>query len=217
MSRIEFYRVGEPFGSFSNFSAHPVMIELRWPTVEHFFQAQKYRGIDLVAYQMIVHAASPVDAARIGRDPTRAIRSDWDAVRDEVMRTGLRAKVMQHADVRELLLSTGDAVIVEHTANDGYWGDGGDGTGRNRLGELWMELRDELGADFDELAEPMLPPWEQFPDIGRYSIGWRMGTGEGYIIKFGCWYGGLSAEGQRRYQDLNPPPGEWAGYWDDDD
>jgi N-glycosidase YbiA len=30
---------------------------------------------------------------------------------------------------------------VEHTRNDAYWGDGGDGTGKNRLGQLLMELR----------------------------------------------------------------------------
>jgi predicted NAD-dependent protein-ADP-ribosyltransferase YbiA (DUF1768 family) len=46
-----------------------------------------------------------------------------------------------------MLLSTGHETIVEHTANDDYWGDGGDGSGRNRLGLLLMELREILRAD----------------------------------------------------------------------
>lgn len=41
-------------------------------------------------------------------------------------------------------ISTGDAELIEHTKNDSYWGDGGDGTGKNRLGQLLMELRAEL-------------------------------------------------------------------------
>jgi len=47
--------------------------------------------------------------------------------------------------LRETLLATGDSTIVEHTKNDAYWGDGGDGTGKNRLGEILMLVRELLG------------------------------------------------------------------------
>ena len=60
------------------------------------------------------------------------------------MRQVVRAKVMQHSDVRETLLMTGNALIVEHTPRDAYWGDGPDGTGKNMLGEIYMEIRAEL-------------------------------------------------------------------------
>ncbi len=56
----------------------------------------------------------------------------------------LRAKLTQHADLRALLLGTGEAPLIEHTANDAYWGDGGDGSGKNRLGALLMRVREEL-------------------------------------------------------------------------
>jgi hypothetical protein len=65
-------------------------------------------------------------------------------VKEDVMREALRAKFAQYPALRELLLTTGDAELIESTANDRYWGDGGDGTGRNRLGVLLMELRTEL-------------------------------------------------------------------------
>ncbi len=35
----------------------------------------------------------------------------------------------------------------QHTANDRYWGDGGDGSGRNQLGLTLMRVRDELGPN----------------------------------------------------------------------
>lgn len=60
------------------------------------------------------------------------------------MMYGLRKKFAAHDDIRQSLLMTGNATLVEHTKNDSYWGDGGDGTGKNRLGILLMQLREEL-------------------------------------------------------------------------
>jgi predicted NAD-dependent protein-ADP-ribosyltransferase YbiA (DUF1768 family) len=36
---------------------------------------------------------------------------------------------------------------VEHTKNDAYWGDGGDGIGKNRLGQILMAVREELRGE----------------------------------------------------------------------
>ncbi len=39
------------------------------------------------------------------------------------------AKFQQHVEIQKILLDTEDAVLVEHTSNDFYWADGGDGSG----------------------------------------------------------------------------------------
>lgn len=88
--------------------------------------------------------ASPMTAARAGRSRKRPFRKDWESVKDGIMEEAVRAKFSQHAELNELLLSTGDRKIVEHTTNDSYWGDGGDGTGKNQLGQILMRLRTEL-------------------------------------------------------------------------
>ncbi len=53
-----------------------------------------------------------------------------------------------HPELFEFLLSTGDAMLVEHTPRDKYWADGGDGgtgaRGLNMLGKLLMKVRDEV-------------------------------------------------------------------------
>ena len=41
-------------------------------------------------------------------------------------------------------MSTGEREIVEFHERDKYWGNGGDGSGKNRLGVLLMEVREEL-------------------------------------------------------------------------
>jgi N-glycosidase YbiA len=51
---------------------------------------------------------------------------------------------IQHEELRALLLGTGGAQLIEHTENDDFWGDGGDGSGRNELGRILMAVRDAL-------------------------------------------------------------------------
>jgi ribA/ribD-fused uncharacterized protein len=142
---IWFYGTRDVYGAFSNFARCPITLRGKvWPTTEHYFQAQKFAG---TAYEgAILHAASPTIAARLGRSRAHPLREDWEAVKDGIMLDALRAKFTQHEDLRELLLSTGDAQLVEHAANDRYWADGGDGSGKNMLGVLLMRLRDELRA-----------------------------------------------------------------------
>lgn len=60
--------------------------------------------------------------------------------------------------LRDLILSTGDAELVEQTHNDRIWGDGGDGSGENRLGKLLMELRQQLREAGDGVPPPPVLP-----------------------------------------------------------
>jgi N-glycosidase YbiA len=142
---IKFYRTGDAYGAFSNFAAYPIRLKgAQWPTTEHYFQAQKFAGTR--HEEDLRLADSPMTAAKMGRERSRPLRPDWEAVKDEVMREAVLAKFEQYPQLLSLLLSTGDAEIMEHTRNDAYWGDGGDGTGRNMLGQILIEVRQRLGG-----------------------------------------------------------------------
>jgi len=146
---IEFYPPTGEYGCFSNFSRHPITLKgKRWATTEHYFQAQKFAGEP--DEEEVRQAAKPMQAALMGRDRKRPLRRDWESVKEKVMLEALRAKFTQHEEARAVLLGTGDAKLVEHTAKDAYWGDGGDGSGKNRLGYLLMELREELRAESEQ-------------------------------------------------------------------
>jgi N-glycosidase YbiA len=145
VARIEFYSTKGDHGFLSNFAAFPVTVDGRvWPTSEHCFQAQKFS--DSEYQETIRQAQSPMIAARLGRSRKVPIRPDWEQVREDIMATVLRAKFAQHESLRQALLATGDALLIEHTKNDRFGGDGGDGSGRNCLGELLMRIRSELRA-----------------------------------------------------------------------
>jgi len=140
---IRFYSVAETYGEFSNFAPYPIKLKSKtWPTSEHYFQAQKFAG---TAHEdKIRKAASPMKAAELGRTRKVRLRANWDHMKDNVMLEAVRAKFAQHPDLQALLLDTGEAILIEHTENDAYWGDGGDGKGKNRLGKILMKIREEL-------------------------------------------------------------------------
>lgn len=144
---IYFYSTREePYGCFSNFSAHGFELDgLYWPTSEHYFQAQKFVGTPHA--EEIRQARTPKEAAEMGRERHRPLRPDWEAVKDGVMRRAVRRKFEAHAGIRAVLLGTGDEELVEATSGDYYWGCGTNGTGKNRLGQILMELRAQLRAE----------------------------------------------------------------------
>jgi ribA/ribD-fused uncharacterized protein len=153
---IRFYSVADDYGFLSNSAPHPIRVSGRtWPTTEHYFQAQKFA--DVGRGEAIRKARSPMAAARMGRDRKAKLRRDWESVKVSVMNDAVRAKFQQHDALRADLLATGTAKIVEHTENDDYWGDGGDGSGRNMLGQILMRIRDELRAAAEGASEPSKP------------------------------------------------------------
>jgi ribA/ribD-fused uncharacterized protein len=137
---ITFYEVDAPYGAFSNFSPHGIELDGQWwPTTEHYFQAQKFAG---TPYEEQVRlAATPKQAALIGRDRRLPLRPDWEQVKEEVMRRALLRKFETHASLRAILLATGEEELVENNTLDSYWGCGKEGTGNNRLGRMLMEVR----------------------------------------------------------------------------
>jgi ribA/ribD-fused uncharacterized protein len=140
---INFYSVTDEFGEFSNFARFPIRLKTRiWPTSEHYFQAMKFA--DASYREQIRSAATPMLSAKLGRSRKQTLRPDWESVKDSVMFDAVLAKFSQHDNLRALLLSTGSAKLVEHTTNDSYWGDGGDGSGKNRLGQILMQVRAQL-------------------------------------------------------------------------
>lgn len=143
---IYFYKACDAYGCFSNFSPHPIEIEgVHWATVEHFYQAQKFVGsVDEEVIPLIYAATTPEQAAALGRDCSRTLRSDWDAVKTQVMQLAVFQKFLTHTDIREVLLGTKDHLLVEESPCDYFWGCGADKSGQNHLGKILMSVRSKL-------------------------------------------------------------------------
>lgn len=145
MEMIEFYKLKDPFGDFSNFSRHSFSYNNKeWKTSEHCYQAMKYENEEII--EKIRNCETPRKAADLGRDPDNGyqIRENWEDMKVSIMRNIVLAKFSQNQCLIDLLLSTGESVIVEHTEKDKFWGDGGDGCGKNMLGKVLMTVRKML-------------------------------------------------------------------------
>ncbi|KAJ3675686.1 hypothetical protein LUZ60_004728 [Juncus effusus] len=159
---ISFYKTWDPFGSFSNFSPHPIQMDCEingeekkkvvWPTVEHYYQANKFEGVDSPHAREFVEkiksAKSPEEAARIGRklqrDHPELVREDWDSIKIDVMYRALKRKFTTYPHLISMLRSTSGSVLVESSPHDLFWGGGREGEGLNYLGRLLMQLRSEM-------------------------------------------------------------------------
>lgn len=145
---IRFYRTNErPYGVFSNLYRRPIVFEGRvYSTAEHAYQAGKVSKE--AVREWILSAPSPALVAMAAHGLyTWDIVPNWAQIKFYRMRAVLRAKFTQHEDLRELLLSTGDARLVEvgrvNNAVNRTWGEV-NGKGQNMLGVMLMELRVEL-------------------------------------------------------------------------
>jgi ribA/ribD-fused uncharacterized protein len=142
---VRFYSKTATYHELSNFAPFGLEQEgVHWPTVEHYFQAQKFVGPEQAAYRDKIRAAStPNEAKALGRTREIPIRPDWDIARDDVMLHALRKKFALEP-LRHLLLGTELRPLIEASPSDSYWGCGRSGAGRNRLGQLLMQVRAEL-------------------------------------------------------------------------
>jgi diaminohydroxyphosphoribosylaminopyrimidine deaminase/5-amino-6-(5-phosphoribosylamino)uracil reductase len=155
---ISFYKAWDEWGSLSNFSPHPIRMpaaavgsssssssnnnssSLReYASVEHFYQSQKFAGVDhadaAALVESISAALSPEEAAQLGRRAEREqpelVRPDWANAKCSVMLAALRAKFSSHAGPRSMLLSTAGARSSSSSSSsvlEGAWGGlGGEG------------------------------------------------------------------------------------------
>lgn len=150
-SDISFYRSNEkPFGAFSNLFKRSMIFEGReFPTAEHAYQAGKPRKDSVREWILSAPTPSLVAMAAHGLY-TWDINPDWSRIKFDRMRDVLKAKFSQHEDLKELLISTGNARLVEVGRTDNVvnrtWGEV-NGKGKNMLGILLMEVREELKSE----------------------------------------------------------------------
>ena len=124
----------------SNFYLSKVTLDgIEFPSVENAYQAAK--NFDRERRQMFTTLSS-AQAKSEGKNTVK--RPDWEQVKVLVMTDLVREKFTKHLDLREKLLATGDAELIEgNWWRDTFWGVC-KGKGENHLGKILMKVREEL-------------------------------------------------------------------------
>ena len=163
---VVFRKTNEEFGGLSNMApGFPLFFgETMIRTTEALYQVCRFPQLPDVQ-KKIIDDPSPMGAKMASKPHRKQTRTDWDEVRTDIMRWCLRVKLAQNWDrFGNLLQSTGDKPIVEDSHKYRFWGAVPDGEftlrGANVLGQLLMELRDQLRAAPDslEIVEPLEIP-----------------------------------------------------------
>lgn len=150
-NEIRFYKSNEkPYGVFSNLYRRTVIFEgVSYATSEHAYQAGKARKDNVREWILSAPSPSLVAMAAHGLY-VWDVTPNWSKIKFDRMRAVLLAKFSQHADLRKILLDTGNARLVESaTVKNSVnleWGEV-NGKGKNMLGVLLMEVRTLLQED----------------------------------------------------------------------
>lgn len=145
---VRFHDVNDPvFGCFSVLSPHPITVRhVTYPSVHHFFLCERFKGTGVE--QEILKASSLWEVDRqVRKGEISGLQlENWDAMKADVMLLGNYYKFRQNQNALHTLLGTGHKILIDHTPADSFWGDGGDGTGKNLLGVILMAVRKRLHA-----------------------------------------------------------------------
>ena len=138
---IYFYKEFGDLGYLASYSNHGFYKDGKyWPTIEHFYQAHKF--LDSNLRDIIQYAATPKEASKIGRDKNNPLRRHWEYLKLDIMFEAVYRKFITHSDIRNLLLLTNNAEIIEETTKENYWGCGPLYDGKNMFGKILMSVRD---------------------------------------------------------------------------
>jgi len=130
-----------PYAFLSNFFPSPIRLgNSVFPTVEHAYQAAK--TMDKPLRKEIATAKTPGKAKRLGQ--LVPLRPDWEDIKVTVMYKALKAKFKQNKLLGKKLVNTGDKLLFEgNDWGDRFWGVY-KGRGKNVLGRLLMDVREEI-------------------------------------------------------------------------
>lgn len=133
---------------------------VKYNCAEQYMMAQKAimfneDGINDRVLDLIMKETNPAEMKKYGRRVQNFDSGVWDEKCTEVVKKGNIAKFSQNEDIKEYLISTGEAILVEASPYDTIWGIGMGSDdpnsrlitkwkGKNYLGFVLMEVRDEI-------------------------------------------------------------------------
>ncbi|MDR2934126.1 MAG: NADAR family protein [Rickettsiales bacterium] len=153
VKEIRFVSPTGPYWFLSPYAEFPITMNvdgkvMTFQTVEHYYQSMKFYSDD-PRFDYIRNLKNPDDTRIFAKQKEYQInrRVDFDKIKFQIMQDAMTAKFQQNPDAKDLLLSTGDAVLIKSCKSAGfecYQCGFGEGSGLNTTGKILMKIRDDL-------------------------------------------------------------------------
>ena len=147
MSVICFHNPNEENGYLSNWYLSPFTVEKKtFSSMEQFMMYRKAIcfGDEAVATNILAtHDASQIKAR--GRQVSNFDEHVWNGIKQIVVYEGLLTKFLQNGDLKDKLISTGEAILAECAVKDLIWGVGLSMKDPNRLDKTKWKGQNLLG------------------------------------------------------------------------
>ena len=159
---ISFWRDTSPFSQWYQhvFTAHsiviPVLDEASFTCAEQYMMAEKAILFgDEKTCEAIMSTKDPSEQKRLGRMIKNYDENIWNEWRERIVYAGNMAKFTSDENMRKILLSTGNKILVEASPYDRIWGAGISEDdprindpkrwlGLNLLGKILMQVRENI-------------------------------------------------------------------------
>jgi len=140
---IHFYEIKHYW--LSNFSSFGIWyLGNYYQTVEHAYQADKFRNNRPLIWASIKDSPSAHEAMKFAHANKDKYDSEWESRKLNLMKYLVRLKHDQHAYIQDKLIITGNRELIEASPIDSYWGWGPNKDGENHLGKIWMDIRSSI-------------------------------------------------------------------------
>lgn len=141
VDKIYFSSTITTFGYLSNF--YPCTFDyfgITWKSSEHAYQGMK--AVNESGRKWVSEAPNAGVAKKRGREVV--MRGDWESAKVSIMKAVVTAKFLQNPALLANLIATENAYLVEYAPwGDTFWGVNKEYRGKNMLGKILMEVRDE--------------------------------------------------------------------------
>ena len=152
---VFFHLPQEPYGFLSNWYISPFDLDnIHYSSMEQYIMYQKCILFgDHATAKKVLLTDDPYEQQKLGKLCAGYINGVWAGARQAIAMRGLLAKFSQNADLREQLLDTKNAYLVECAHSDKIWAcgirlnetqrfDASQWQGQNILGFALMEIRE---------------------------------------------------------------------------
>lgn len=120
--------------------SHPEL----YPSLEHFYQSEKFRGADESLRKAVMSEPTPREARKLAQRNEALVRRDWAEIHVRAMACGIQMAMREHPSLARAVLFDDPLETSPYPFLDVFWGDARPGVSQNAYLRLLRSIRERI-------------------------------------------------------------------------